>query len=262
VIDPLLEQTIDVARRAGEAIMGIYESGDLEVKTKDDDRHSPVTKADKLANKIIEDGLLQISEYPVVSEEGSHDAENSDTFWVVDPLDGTKEFIKREGEFTVNIGLVRNTEPIMGVVYAPLEKVLYFGVVGRGAWRQPDGEAATPIFAEFHEKIPVVATRKSLGGQMEQFLEKLGEHRLIYPGPTIRFCVVAEGSAAVYPRFAPCFLWDTAAPHAILRAAGGTVKDLDGRELTYMPARTLESPFFVAAAKGEKYPMLVNKVVR
>lgn len=233
--------------------MGVYESGNLEVEIKDDAIHSPVTKADKLANQIIEDGLKQISKYPIVSEEGSHEAENSDTFWVVDPLDGTKEFIKREGEFTVNIGLVRNAEPVMGVVYAPLEKLLYFGAVGQGAWKQPDGEAATPIFAEFQEKIPVVATRKSLGEQMEQFLEKLGEYRLIYPGPTIRFCLVAEGEAAVYPRFAQCFLWDTAAPHAILRAAGGTVRNLDGQELTYKPGKTLETPYFIAAGKGKDY---------
>jgi len=252
--DTLLGQVVEVAHRAGEAIMDVYASHDLEVETKDDDRHSPVTKADKLANQIIEDGLKQISDYPVISEEGSQEAGDNDTFWVVDPLDGTKEFINHEGGFTVNIGLVRDAGPVMGVVYAPLEKVMYFGAVGRGAWKQSRGEKPAAISADFQEDIPVVASRRSLNEGLQSFLEKLGEHRMIYPGPTLRFCVVAEGKAAFYPRFAPCFLWDTAAGHAIVRAAGGTVKDLDGNELTYVPTRTLESPFFVVAAKGEKYP--------
>jgi len=251
-MDTLLQECKKLARQAGEAVMRVYESGDFAVELKSD--NSPVTKADMLANRIIERGLKQFSDYPIISEEGSHDAKGSDTFWLVDPLDGTKEFIKRNGEFTVNIGLIKNREPILGVVYAPAKNVLYTGSSEAGAFKQADGGEAVRISAVFRGPLPVLAgTRSHPSEEMETFLRRFGEHRIISMGSSLKFCLVAEGVAALYPRFVPCWLWDSAAGDAIVRAAGGSVTDLRGEALTYRPAHDLQNPYFIAATRNGPY---------
>lgn len=224
--------------------MEVYDSDDFEVELKSD--NSPLTKADKAANQIIVAGLKKISEYPIISEEGEKEASSDGAFWLVDPVDGTKEFVKRNGEFTVNIGLIKNSAPVLGVVLAPAKELLYFGAEGQGAFKQEDDEKPVEIKANFTGDVPVVfASRSHRDENMDKFLEELGEHKEMNMGSSLKICLVADGTAALYPRFAPTMLWDTAAAHAILNAAGGTLKQTAGQPLPYNPAE-LTNPFFIA----------------
>lgn len=250
--EELLEQTIDTARQAGVAVMEIYRSGEFDVTTKNDDgRLSPLTKADKTAHDMIETGLKRISDYPVVSEEGEHGAGDGETFWLVDPIDGTKEFINKNGEFTINIGLIKNGNPVLGVVYAPAKKVMYFATVGSGAYKQEDGKQPVNIRAEYDGKVPtVVVSRSHLNDDTRKYLDGIGEHKKASMGSSLKLCLVAEGAASVYPRFAPTSLWDTAAADAVVRAAGGRVVDKDGSELTYRPEKSILNPHFIAKTKN------------
>lgn len=243
---PLLAECIKLARKASDAVMEIYNSDDFDIKTKED--NSPVTKADKLANKIIEAGLKQISNYPIISEEGNHEA-SANSFWLVDPVDGTKGFVARNDEFTVNIGLVKNGRPALGVVSAPAKNLLYYGGKNLGAFKQIGGDEPARITANYKGKIPLVfASRRHRGEALENFLVELGEHEETSMDSSLKFCLLAEGAAALYPRFAPCMLWDTAAAEAILVAAGGQiVRANDGQQLAYDPGQ-LENPFFIATA--------------
>jgi 3'(2'), 5'-bisphosphate nucleotidase len=244
----LLRGCIEIAKKAGAAVMDIYETDDFGVELKSD--NSPLTRADIASNRIIEAGLKQLSDYPIISEEGSHSIEDSNKFWLVDPIDGTKEFINRNGEFTVNIGLIENGKPILGVVYAPAKNVMYFGSSKTGAYKQKDGGQAVKITAEYHGKIPTaVASRSHRNDATNEFLEKLGEHKIISMGSSLKLCLVAEGTAAVYPRFVPTSLWDTAAADAVLRAAGGSVNNIDGSLLKYDPAKII-NPFFIAQVRN------------
>jgi 3'(2'), 5'-bisphosphate nucleotidase len=254
-MDQLLEACIALARQAGVAIMEIYASGDFETEIKNEDNFiSPLTKADKVSNGIIVSGLKRLSDFPVISEEGAHVAGNSTTFWLVDPIDGTKEFIKRNGEFTVNIGLVKNRKPILGVVYAPSKDVLYYGTNEGNAFKQENGKEPTRISAEYGNEIPtVIVSRSHQSEAAEKFLTKLGKHRTMSMGSSLKLCLVAEGKAIVYPRFTPTSLWDTAAAEAVVRAAGGSVTDFHGKDLPYDPARNMLNPFFIVAAKGKNY---------
>lgn len=243
-----LDQVVELARQAGAAVMEIYGSGDFDVTTKDDNNFkSPLTKADKAAHAIIEAGLQRMSNYPIISEEGSHDAGGSDTFWLVDPIDGTKEFISGNGEFTINIGLVKGGKPVLGVVYAPSKSVMYFGTAD-GAYRQEDGHKPVSISAGYKGKVPtVVVSRSHLNDGTQKFLDELGEHKKVSMGSSLKLCLVAEGKATVYPRFAPTSLWDTAAADAVVRAAGGQVADTNGAMLEYRPESGLLNPYFIAS---------------
>lgn len=246
----LLDQVIGIARKAGLAVMEIYGSDNFRIEMKDD--KTPLTAADRAAHEIIETGLERISEWPVVSEEGSHQAGDNDTFWLVDPIDGTKEFINRNGEFTINIALIENGLPVLGVVYAPAKKILYYGAADQ-AYKQPDDGQPTRIIAEHKGRVPtVVVSRSHLNDETEAFLGKLGKHEKINMGSSLKLCLVAEGRAAVYPRFAPTSLWDTAAADAVLRAAGGKMTDTNGSTLEYHPERTILNPYFIASAKDRQ----------
>lgn len=246
----LLNGVIEIVRQANAAVMEIYNSGDFDVEVKDD--NSPLTRADKASNKIIEDGLKQLSNFPIISEEGNHQVDANE-FWLVDPVDGTKEFIKRNGEFTVNVGLVYNGEPILGVVSIPATDTLYYGVKNSGAFKQVGDKEPQPIKAEYSGKIPAVAVSRShLNEETEAYLNQLGEHKLIKSGSSIKFCLVAEGRAAIYPRLGPCMLWDTAAADAVLRAAGGqTINAETNQPLTYDPSQ-LRNPHFYALASSTR----------
>jgi len=247
----LLDGCIALAREAGDAIMAIYNSGDFEVQLKSD--KSPLTKADIAANQIIVAGLQKLSRVPIISEEGSHDSFGSPEFWLVDPIDGTKEFIKRNGEFTVNIGLVKDGEPVLGVVYVPAKDVLYAGAAGVGAYMVDRANGTFAIKAEFTGDVPVVvASRSHRDPNLDAFLAELGDHTEINMGSSLKLCLVAEGRATVYPRFAPTMLWDTAAADAVLRAAGGVTTDTTGRPLMYKPTETLRNPFFIAKTANFK----------
>lgn len=248
----LLEQVVDIARNAGSAIMEIYESDDFGIETKQDasyDQPPPLTKADKAANDIIEKSLAQF-DYPTISEEGNKEADSPETFWLVDPLDGTKEFIKRNGEFTVNIGLIERGKPVLGVVYAPATDVMYYAAEGIGAYKVDANGKRTEIKADFHSDKPIVAiSRSHQNDETIKFMDELGDHEVIKMGSSLKLCLVAEGEASVYPRMGPTYLWDTAAADAVVRVAGGSVRDTAGNELLYNP-RELLNPAFIARTQS------------
>ena len=249
----LLEGAVDIARRAGDAIVEVYGSMDPGVTYKKDD--SPLTQADLASHRVIVEGLARLdTSIPILSEEGAERAYGErqawDRFWLVDPLDGTKEFIKRNGEFTVNIALIEGGAPILGVVYAPVVGRTYAGVFGEGAWRQDDGPEGAgerrPIQASgtSGRGLAVVASRSHGSEHQGAFLGVLGEHELVSMGSSLKLCLVADGTADVYPRLGPTMEWDTAAAHAVVRAAGGRVLAFTGQALQYNKENLL-NPFFI-----------------
>ncbi len=250
-IGPLL----DVARRAGARIMEIY-GRDFEIAYKADE--SPLTEADKAGNEVIMEFLRAAhAGTPVISEENKQIeyAERRDwtRFWLVDPLDGTKEFIKKNGEFTVNIALVEKGVPVMGLVYRPVTDTLYLGVVGEGAWRMEGTGEAVKIAGGAHysekEEVTVVASRSHLTPEVEAFVEGLRaagkQVEFLSAGSSLKLCLVAEGAADVYPRFGPTMEWDTAAAHAVATAAGRRVLDAGTREELGYNKESLLNPWFV-----------------
>lgn len=234
-----LEQTV---RESGSVIMEIYDSG-FEVEFKDD--KSPVTAADEASEAVILRDLAEICpDIPVVAEEQcaaqGFPEFAGNTFWCVDALDGTKEFIKRRGDFTVNIGLIVDGVPALGLVYAPAREVLYRGVicpvsgesealVERDGDRQPAAVRPTP-----DEGLTIVGSAShQVQDALEEFLDGRHVEQMIAIGSSLKFCLVAEGKADLYPRFGPTCEWDIAAGHAVLRAAGGSVKTFDGAPMVY-----------------------------
>ena len=242
-MDRFLKIATDAALEAGREIMRIYDdpSQDFGIERKAD--NSPLTLADKAAHNCIV-RHLEPTGIPILSEEGAHlpyeERKAWKRLWVVDPLDGTKEFIKKNGEFTVNIALVEDGSPVLGVIYVPVKDVLYSGVVGR--------PCSLPL-APKHDAFVIVASRSHLTPETEEYIEQMrrehGEVQLISSGSSLKICLVAEGTADVYPRFAPTMEWDTAAGDAIARAAGRKVVDArTGQPLTYNKP-DLHNPWFI-----------------
>jgi 3'(2'), 5'-bisphosphate nucleotidase len=228
----LFEELLPIARLAGKAIMALYLAGKTEVQQKAD--LSPVTEADIAAHRVLVrhlNPLLQGS--PVVSEENeSLQTHRCSEFWLIDPLDGTKEFIARNGEFTVNIALVEEGRSVMGVVYAPAIDMLYWGGPGIGAFRAIGTESSPiKVGGGVAEVCRVVANKSHLNAETKSFIGRLGPVRLVQAGSSLKFCRVAEGGADIYPRLAPTCEWDTAAAQAILEGAGGAVVNLEGLPL-------------------------------
>lgn len=243
-----LKELLQVARKASSeasaAILEIYHSGDLSIEAKSD--HSPLTAADRAAHQIITAHLKQTS-IPILSEEGSEIPyeirRNWEYLWIVDPLDGTKEFIKRNGEFTVNIALVKNQIPILGVVEAPVLQKQYYGIVGEGAFLNGD-ELPKLVSKQMNQKgLRVVASRSHLNEETEAFLAKLNEPQVVSMGSSLKFMMLVEQKADIYPRFAPTMEWDTAAAHAIVRSLQGNVVDSMDQPLFYNKENLL-NPFF------------------
>jgi 3'(2'), 5'-bisphosphate nucleotidase len=256
----LLEPVCLLARAAGAAIMDVYHKADFGVVSKDDD--SPLTRADIAAHHIISAGLARLTpDWPLLSEEAAdiswHTRCQWQRYWLVDPLDGTKEFIKRNGEFTVNIALIDNGVPVLGVVYAPVLDWLYAGVQGTGATKQTVAGrqhirvAAVPTG---QGTLRVVASRTHRGAALDAWLEQVGKQfaavETVSMGSSLKICLVAEGSADIYPRLAPTSEWDTAAAQAILEAAGGALVDLHGNTLDYGRKAELLNPHFLAVGAG------------
>ena len=250
-------QVVQIARRAGAAIMEVYRGGDAGQTSKADD--SPLTLADLAAHRIIVEELSRLlPELPVLSEEAADVAypvrSRWTRYWLVDPLDGTREFIKRNGEFTVNIALIEQGEPVLGVVYAPVPDVCYYGARGAGAFMQRGNAAAQSIAAQPHaarEPIKVVASRSHRDPRIEALLAQLGDHLCISMGSSLKFCLVAEGVAHLYPRLGPTMEWDTAAAHAVVDAAGGIVCNLAGEALRYNKI-DLHNPDFLVLPAADK----------
>ncbi|NNC72948.1 MAG: 3'(2'),5'-bisphosphate nucleotidase CysQ [Sphingomonadaceae bacterium] len=257
---------IDLALKAGAAIDAIYKT-DFDSEAKGDG--SPVTAADKQAEEIIEAGLNAAQpDIPILAEEAASEGripELGDRFFLVDPLDGTREFVSRNGEFTVNIALIDHGRPISGVVYAPAIKKLYYGATGEGAFFQqvaPGQNRATAEHqheiearAPFHKNLVAVASRSHRSPETDALMERIGVADFTPAGSSLKFCLLAQGSADVYPRLGRTMEWDTGAGQAVLEAAGGRVMELDGQNevgpLRYNKReRGFDNPHFIAWGRG------------
>lgn len=221
--DSIVKEVCDIAIKAGKAILEVYDTK-FTVDYKED--HSPLTLADRRSNEIIAEGLQKISAYPILSEETKQapysERKNWKTLWIVDPLDGTKEFIKHNGEFTVNIALVDEGKPVFGVIYVPVKEQLYYAIKGRGTFLIENGKTVKlPNAKRKENELIIVASRSHLSPETENYIEQskiqhpTSNISFLSSGSSIKFCLVAEGKADVYPRFAPTMEWDTAAGHII-----------------------------------------------
>ena len=261
-IDDLLTEAVKAALIASNEIMDVYGNA-FDVEQKAD--NSPLTEADKRAHAAISK-VLESTGIPILSEEGRHapfeERSQWETLWIVDPLDGTKEFVRRNGEFTVNIALVSAQRPVFGVILAPVTGGLYFGGSSLGAYRLgrnrvfPSGEIP-PDLASFGERLPIkdidrpfriVASRSHMSIETQEFVNaqriENPNLELVNSGSSLKICLIAEGSADIYPRFAPTMEWDTAAGHAIAEGAGKTLVQHDGKPVLYNKADLL-NPWFI-----------------
>lgn len=253
-LSSMVEEVVRIAVSAGQEILKIYDER-YQIDHKDDG--SPVTTADVRAHELICAELSAMTpEIPLLSEEAPHvsvsERQQWSHFWLIDPLDGTKEFIQRNGEFTVNIALIEGTRPVLGVVHTPVQSLTHFGSRGAGAYRavgdapaeqisscRYDGAQVRMVASRSHSGAPVVAFRDALA------LESGAPVDVVNMGSALKVCLVAEGQANVYPRLGPTSEWDTAAAHSVLSEAGGGIVDLDGNALRYNKTDLL-NPWFIA----------------
>lgn len=252
-LQKLTTAAVEIAQAAGDKIMDVYNSADFSVEHKADD--SPLTAADLASHHHIVDALSQLSpQYPVLSEESAAEISFEErsqwtTYWLVDPLDGTREFIKRNGEFSVLIALVHENQAILGVVHAPVLKETWFASRGNGAYKQT-GADTQPISTRTQaQPLKVVGSKSHRDPIMPQFLERIGEHEYTVMGSILKACLVAEGSADIYPRLGPTSEWDTAAAQIIVEEAGGHFTRSDMQAMRYNTKESLLNPhFFVFGA--------------
>jgi len=261
-IEYMTKEIINIVKKAGKEILEVYNK-DIDIEYKDD--KSPLTEADKRAHSIIEKELKKISNFPILSEEGKNIPyeirKNWEYFWMVDPLDGTKEFIKKNGEFTVNIALIYKSKPILGVVYAPAIDILYYGGEKIGAYKVENGKTIklNPVKTEKNSYLTVIASKSHLNEETKEFIKIIENHfnnvETISIGSSLKICLVAEGKADIYPRIAPTMEWDTAAAHAVLSASGGKMvkykKTQNLKEIKNLPEleynkENLLNPYFIA----------------
>ena len=252
LINPVVALAID----AGRKILEVYAS-DFEVQSKDDD--SPLTQADLASHHCIVAGLKSLTpEIPIISEESELPsfAERSqwDRYWIIDPLDGTKEFVNRNGEFTVNIALIDKQKPVFGVVHVPVQEKTYWGCEGLGAERR-DGDGSVEsihVSATSSDPVRVVGSRSHRGASLDAYLDNLGGYDMIPMGSSLKFCVIAEGGADLYPRLGLTSEWDTAAAQAVVEQAGGRVVTLDGKSMKYNAKEDILNPFFFVIGASDK----------
>ncbi|NPA71582.1 MAG: 3'(2'),5'-bisphosphate nucleotidase CysQ [Gammaproteobacteria bacterium] len=272
-LDKWLPEVCRIAYEAGCQISTLYHQNErLAVDMKGDG--TPVTEADKQADEFISTALQALTPHiPLVTEESVADVPfetRSDwaCYWLVDPLDGTKEFIERTGEFSVNIALIVNHEPVLGVVYGPEGGDCYFSIKGQPAYKLPglipiDKPFNWPVLIHQADTIKVnqitewqgikIAVSRRHGGMIQRYIAQLGHAELIHMGSALKTCLVAEGRADIYPRFGPTSLWDTAAAHCILNSAGGAVLNAAGHPLQYVQTASLLNPFFIAVCSEDAH---------
>lgn len=253
-----INKIIEIAKQAGEAILEVYNSESIEVERKEDS--SPLTAADRKANDVIINGLKEnYPDIPIISEESKDISYETRKdwiyFWLVDPLDGTKEFIKRNGEFTVNIALINNKEPILGVIYVPVQGVTFYAKKGSGSFKlesQSEKVLRINVNKNITEKITVAGSRSHASEAMEGYLNKIKdklncETEIINAGSSLKFCLIAEGKADIYPRLGPTMEWDTGAGQIIVEEAGGVVLDLNKDKMIYNK-QVLKNEYFIVSS--------------
>ena len=247
----LLEEILQLSVKAGDAIMGIY-AKDFNVEYKEDE--SPVTDADLAAHKVIAAGLQQLTpDIPVLSEESAGidwvTRQTWNQYWLVDPIDGTKEFIKKNGEFTVNIALIKAGKPILGVVHAPALNVSYLAAEAVGAFKQcDDARIELKVTKKANTGLSkVVGSRSHPSPDLAAYLEQFDDVEMVPKGSSLKLCLVAEGEADVYPRLGPTSEWDTGAGHAVAEIAGATITQVDGSALTYNQKESYLNPYFIVS---------------
>jgi 3'(2'), 5'-bisphosphate nucleotidase len=251
-----IKEIVNIAVRAGEAILGVYNGTAVEVVLKED--NSPLTIADSLSHQVIVEGLTQLyPDIPVLSEEGSkidYDIRKNWTcYWCVDPLDGTKEFIKRNGEFTVNIALMENNRPVFGVIYAPVLNDIYYGSIDGGSWMQRPGEEAVQIKADTSAKQwTAIGSRSHADEEEESILEQYPVTDKLSIGSSLKFCLIASGRAHIYFRKGPTMEWDTAAGHAIALGSGAIMQNAHKQEFLYNKPNLLNPGFFCMVDQAAK----------
>lgn len=254
---PLLEPVISVAIEAGGKIMEIYAT-DFDVQHKEDS--TPLTEADLVAHQVIVAGLAALTpNIPVLSEESEASPYKErikwGQYWLVDPLDGTREFVKRNDEFSVNIALIQDHESVLGVIYAPVQEVCYYACRNKGAFKRSGNRISVPIHTNTtreERSIVVVGSRSRNGEQQRRFLEKLGQHTFMQLGSSLKSCIIAEGKADVYPRFGPTSEWDTAAAQCIVEEAGGCITNMQLEPLRYNTKKSLINPYFLVFGDPRK----------
>ncbi len=252
----LIEPVVGLATEAGGRILKVYAT-DFEVQSKDD--ASPLTQADLASHETLAAGLSALTpDIPILSEEdGMPDFDvrsRWQRYWLIDPLDGTKEFVNRNGEFTVNVALIVDHAPVFGVVHVPVIGTTYIGCEGVGAERRErDGPGTSIRVAEAAAGTPrVVGSRSHRGSSLDHFLSELGDFEMKPMGSSLKFCVVAEGEADVYPRLGPTSEWDTAAAQAVVEQAGGRVVTTDGKRLAYNSKADILNPWFVVIGAADR----------
>lgn len=246
----LLHIAINASELASKEILDVYHSNDFQSESKDD--KSPLTLADKRAHTAIV-SILKETGLPVLSEEGKkipyEERKQWEYFWMVDPLDGTKEFLKRNGEFTVNIALIHNQRPILGVVAVPVSGDVFYAVEGKAFLKRNGQTISLPkrkLVSLSQPALRVVASRSHMSPETQDFIGALKEPSLVSKGSSLKFMLLAEGLADVYPRFAPTMEWDTAAAHAIVNAVGISVKQKDSEQELVYNKEDLLNAYFIA----------------
>ena len=252
----LIEPIVALAEDAGRAILEVY-STDFDVQEKADE--SPLTQADLASHRWIDAGLRSLTpDIPIISEESGLPAFSERSgwqrYWIVDPLDGTKEFVNRNGEFTVNIALIEDHCPVLGVVHVPVQDKTYVGCKGLGAERRDLGCEPVSIHVADTCATParIVGSRSHRGASLDRFLDNIGDYDMVPMGSSLKFCVVAEGAADIYPRLGPTSEWDTAAAQAVVEQAGGKVITLDGKPMKYNAKADILNPHFLVVSAADR----------
>jgi len=248
----LIEQLIEISKEAGKAILEVYNTN-FDYKIKEDS--SPLTKADTLSNHIIFERLKALTpDIPILSEESSnipyHERSKWSQYWLIDPLDGTKEFIKKNGEFTVNIALISENKPIFGVIHAPALNQTFWGSSNGGSFHMEGDNKAKKITVSSYDasSIRIVSSRSHQSKKLNLLLKRIENYELIHRGSSLKFCLIAKGEADLYPRLGPTSEWDTAAGEAIVRYAGGYISAINGNKILYNKKDTFINPEFLVSS--------------
>jgi 3'(2'), 5'-bisphosphate nucleotidase len=260
----LIEQLIDISTEAGDAILGFYNSK-IDVQVKSDS--SPLTKADLESNSIIVKRLKSLTpDIPILSEEEadiSFDVRSKwNEYWLIDPLDGTKEFINKNGEFTVNIALIKNNKPVLGIIHIPVKKQTFWGIKDEGSYMMHDNcdPIKISVSKKTEGKIRIITSRSHPNKGLEKILNNIKDYEIIKKGSSIKFCLIATGDADIYPRLGPTSEWDTAAGEAIAMYAGGSMKKVDGSLMTYNKKKNLKNENFIVAKNEELVDLFLSLI--